>query len=385
MIQNYINHVALVLDASASMRSLVSTVGKVADGFISHLAQRSRELDQETRVSVYQFSGHGDIRNLVYDKDVLRLPSIQALYHATNGQTALLDATLKVLADLGQTATLYGDHSFLTYVLTDGEENDSHNTDNFMFPKQIGGLQDNWTLALFVPNAQGVYEAKKFGFPAANVAVWDTDQKGAERVGQTITAATDAYMVNRAKGVRGSKSLFTLDTASLDRAVVQMTTTKLGPGQFRFLRVGTMPIDIATFVEIMTGRPYRLGEAFYQLTKRETIQAQKAIALYDRKGHSVFVGPSTRQLLGLPTDGEVKVKSGEPLSIFHLRAVDQRESEAGAEHGCVGAVMIHWLDAPRNLLTHQLVMSLDYNETMELIEHCIMGGIHVAQNHLRRN
>jgi hypothetical protein len=47
--------------------------------------------------------------------------------------------------------------------------------------------------------------------------------------------------------------------------------------------------------------------------------------------------------------------------------------------------MIHWLDAPRNLLTHQLVMSLDYNETMELIEHCIMGGIHVAQNHLRRN
>jgi hypothetical protein len=306
MIQNYINHVALVLDASASMRSLVSTVGKVADGFISHLAQRSRELDQETRVSVYQFSGHGDIRNLVYDKDVLRLPSIQALYHATNGQTALLDATLKVLADLGQTATLYGDHSFLTYVLTDGEENDSHNIDNFMFPIQIGGLQDNWTLALFVPNAQGVYEAKKFGFPAANVAVWDTDQKGAERVGQTITAATDAYMVNRAKGVRGSKSLFTLNTASLDRAVVQATTNKLGPGQFRFFPV-SQPMPIADLVEYFTRRPYRIGEAFYQLTKRETIQAQKAIALYDRKAHSVFVGPSTRQLLGLPTDGEVKV------------------------------------------------------------------------------
>jgi hypothetical protein len=54
--ENYINHVALVLDASSSMSSHRSTVVKVADEQIKHLARRSTELDQETRVTVYAFA-----------------------------------------------------------------------------------------------------------------------------------------------------------------------------------------------------------------------------------------------------------------------------------------------------------------------------------------
>ena len=64
--------------------------------------------------------------------------------------------------------------------------------------------------------------------------------------------------------------------------------------------------QIAPFIERMTNRSYRLGEAFYQLTKPEKIQPQKSIALYQRKGHKVYVGKDARYLLGLP-DYEVKV------------------------------------------------------------------------------
>lgn len=46
---NYINHIALVLDASGSMQYLAQDVVKVADNQIAYLAQRSNELDQETR------------------------------------------------------------------------------------------------------------------------------------------------------------------------------------------------------------------------------------------------------------------------------------------------------------------------------------------------
>jgi hypothetical protein len=35
--------------------------------------------------------------------------------------------SLKSLDDLEQTATLYGDHAFLAFVLTDGQENSSRN------------------------------------------------------------------------------------------------------------------------------------------------------------------------------------------------------------------------------------------------------------------
>jgi hypothetical protein len=68
--QNYINHVALVLDASSSMSHLSRKVVDVADQQIAYLARRSRELDQETRVTVYVFADK--VECVIYDKDVLR-------------------------------------------------------------------------------------------------------------------------------------------------------------------------------------------------------------------------------------------------------------------------------------------------------------------------
>lgn len=89
--QNYINHVALVLDASSSMRRLSHKVVEVADQQIAYLARRSQELDQETRVTVYVFADQ--VECVIYDKDVLRMPSLKQMYRV-GGMTALLAATL---------------------------------------------------------------------------------------------------------------------------------------------------------------------------------------------------------------------------------------------------------------------------------------------------
>ena len=58
-IDNIINHIVLVLDASTSMTHLSDELIKVADNQISYLAQRSKELDQETRITVYSFASSG--------------------------------------------------------------------------------------------------------------------------------------------------------------------------------------------------------------------------------------------------------------------------------------------------------------------------------------
>ena len=98
-IENIINHIVLVLDASTSMTHLSSELIKVADNQIAHLAIRSKELDQETRITVYSFASSGydwrtpKIDCLVYDKDVLRMPSIAQVYQA-KGNTPLIDATI---------------------------------------------------------------------------------------------------------------------------------------------------------------------------------------------------------------------------------------------------------------------------------------------------
>jgi len=317
-IQNIINHIVLVLDASSSMIGTSATqLVKVADNQIAYLAQRSKELDQETRVTVYQFGSDSadegtygrtsfrrppsKIECLVYDKDVLRVPSISQVYHAW-GNTPLIDATVLALDDLAMTPEKYGEHSFLVYVLTDGKENDSRHGSIDLSTK-IARLPDHWTLAAFVPDQVGVHEAKRFGFPKENIAVWDaTTVAGVEEVGGTIRAATENFMQNRAVGIRGSRNLFNLAAPKLTEVKTKLEA--LHPGQYRLFNVGSEPARIDEFVEEMTRRAYKRGEAYYQLVKREKIQSQKEIAIMGAKG--LYVGKAARELLGLP-DYEVPV------------------------------------------------------------------------------
>lgn len=298
---NYINHIALVLDASASMGNKKDEVIRVADNLVKHLAVRSQELDQETRVTIYSFDSN--TRCLVYDKDVLRLPSIAQLYKV-NGYTALIDATLKSLDDLSKTPELYGEHSFLVYVLTDGEENTSKNTSNTLASK-LNALPDHWTVAVFVPNQNGVHEAKKFGYPKENIQVWDVNSSaGIESVGEVIRKTTDNFMQARTQGVRGSRNIFSLDVSKLDTKSVARVLNKNVAGH-KLLHV-TREGMISTFIEVSTGKSYRSGAAYYQLSKSEKVQAGKQVALVSKKTGDVFTGPQTRTMLGLPNQ-EVRV------------------------------------------------------------------------------
>lgn len=295
MINNYINHVVLVVDASGSMQSLSRDVVRVFDNQISYLAQRSKELDQETRVSVYLFNDTATC--LVYDKDVLRLPSLASIYKA-GGNTALVDATLKALEDLAKTPELYGDHAFLVYVLTDGEENRSRNS-FLTLANKIKSLPDNWTLAAMVPSQVGMFEAKKFGFPANNIAIWSVTAAGLEQGGDVMKQATDNFMKSRATGVRSTRSLFSLDATALNARQVARSLDSVSALEYSVLPV-TRDVVIKDFVESWTKKPYVPGSTYYQLTKAETVQPYKQVCIQDKKNGKVYSGAEARQMIGLP-------------------------------------------------------------------------------------
>ncbi len=300
MKNNYINHIVFVIDNSGSMYNLTNQVPKVFDAQIEYLARRSKELDQETRVSVYLFNN--TVTNLVYDMDVLRLPSLQGLYRV-NGSTALIDATIKALDDLGQTSQLYGDHSFLTYVITDGEENMSSTRPHALSAK-LQALPDNWTVAVLVPNQLGVREAKSFGFPADNISIWDTSPRGLEETGRKMQQYTENYMQARSRGVRGTKSLFTLDLSKINSAEVAGKLRELTTKDFKILPV-TKEVPIRDFVEGKL-RDYVKGNAYYQLTKPEMVQNYKQICVRNNRSGKIYGGQHARNLLRLPND-DVKV------------------------------------------------------------------------------
>jgi hypothetical protein len=319
---NYINHIAIVADSSTSMKDLASSVVKVTDNTIAHLADRSRVHDQETRITFYTFSSRGREKCLFYDKDVLRMPSIQGLYRPS-GMTALMDATHLAIGDLKQTAQLYGEHAFLIYVVSDGYENDSKKKDPLLLARVIDDLPDNWTLAAFAPDAQAVFALKQCGFPKDNVSVWDTTSvAGVEDVGATMRAATETFMEGRKLGIRGYNTKTAQTVTRGGRGLFQMrdfkaadvagAATPMTRGSYFFLDVLGSPADrfrIDEFVAAATGKPYQLGRSYYQFMKPENIQPQKAIAV--ELGGDVYTGPAARSVLGLPSDHSVRVRPDE--------------------------------------------------------------------------
>lgn len=303
MTQNYINHIALVLDASGSMSRRIYDVIKVADQQIAYLAQRSKELDQETRITVYTFNSQ--VTCVVYDKDVLRLPSIRKFYQP-RGNTALIDATLKSQSDLEETPQRYGDHAFLTFVLTDGMENINRYRKSEL-NKKLTSLAENQTVACLVPDMRAKFEAMKFGFPKDNIAIWDASTtEGIEEAGEVIRRSTETFMSGRTSGIRSYSNLFSTGEQTLNRDTVKAAKLKPIPlDTYTVLKV-TKEFPIREYVQEQ-GHVYLIGKAFYQLTKTESIQPQKVVAIRNKKSGRFYTGSEARNLLGLP-QMEVRVR-----------------------------------------------------------------------------
>jgi hypothetical protein len=340
--QNYINHIALVLDASGSMASRQDQLIKVADAFIADLAKESQQKDQETRVTIYSFDEK--IKCLIWDKDVLRLPSIKSLYEI-GGATALIEATLKSLDDLAHTWEEYGDHSFLVFVITDGEENASGGTWHYNRPALLGpwtdklssrlkSLPDHWTVAAMVPDPLAKRNAvNTYGFLPGNVAIWDTSSdKGVEEAISTISAATSSYMTGRTQDVRGTRSVFTMGGNVDASAIKAANLTPLPSGDRKIVRVTKTDdafekvvkpvtksrlkpemgwfVEIEKFIKRINKGEYDVGKAYYELVKTEQVQGDKEIAVVDVDTNKVYIGDGARGLVGLPEERRT-VKPGQ--------------------------------------------------------------------------
>lgn len=304
-VQKLTNHIALVVDRSGSMSHLSTNVVDVFDNEINHLRQRSIDLDQETRVSIYLFDDN--VNCLAFDMDVMRVKTLRGLY-TIGGQTAMMDATGLAIKELGMIPELHSDHAFLIFCLTDGQENRSRQYTSQSLSKLINGLPEHWTVVAQVPNAHGIHEAKQFGFPSGNIQVWDTSSRGLESAAQSTRSAMDTYMTNRAAGTRGTRQFFTTDLGNVAVKDVTKKLDQLRSHEYSIYDVRKTS-GIKAFVESWE-KEYIKGSAYYELNKKESIQNYKQIAIQNRKNGKVYGGDGARQLLQLPAY-EVRVNPGD--------------------------------------------------------------------------
>ena len=288
-IKHLINHIALIIDESGSMMG--KPVPSVVDKEIENIKNRAKQANQETRISIFVFNTVVSCN--AFDLDISRFVSMGKNYRP-GGQTALIDATIKGIEDLEKIPEVHGDHAFLIYVITDGEENASRNSPTALANK-IASLSENWTVACLVPSPQGVFEAKRFGFPADSIAQWDIKSETAfEDVGAQFTSTYSNYMNMRSTGVRGTKGLFTLDSANLKKS--HLKSVKFDYSIYGVDRDGS----IRDIVEELTGKPYAIGSTFYQPVKPVKIQDYKEILAMNRTSGDIYGGGDIRQALGLP-------------------------------------------------------------------------------------
>jgi hypothetical protein len=326
---NIINHVICKIDASTSMDHLTHAVVKVFDGFVAHLAEQSQVNGQETRITVYLFGSYGSQQCIIWDKDVLRMPSLEGLYRPY-GNTALIQTTLLATREAREIPVRHGDHSFLFVGWTDGQENDSTRPRGYEAQRQIiaelrqtiESAPENETYALFVPDQVAVHTAKQYGYPAGNISVWDASSAhGVEEAGLVMRNVASAYMAGRAQGVRGYSARSAGSSGGLFRmrdfkaADVQASLTPVTPGSFFFLDVtqanrdpGSDGARLDRFYEGETGHPYPKGRCYYEFTKAEKVQGYKQVAI--EVDGTLYSGTldETRGLLGLPSDHEVKLR-----------------------------------------------------------------------------
>lgn len=303
-----INDVGIVIDASGSMQHLRGKVEQVVDRLVADLAQRSKELGDETRITIYLFNEV--IHVIEYAVDVTRLPTLVGRY-SPNWQTALVSATIQTITDLKKIPELYGNHAVLMFVITDGYENASPMEDKEELPGIMAGLPDNWTVACLVPNITGMSEAKRFGFPAGNIAIWDTtSQAGMEQAMRTVSAATTSYMTSRSQSggtFRGTKSLFQVDDSkmTMDEAL-KAGAVLLDQSEYVLIPV-IRQCSIKEMVEECTTN-YKIGQAYYQLNNSGTpkgkkgiiVQGNKDIKVMENATKRVAGGKVIRKVAGLP-------------------------------------------------------------------------------------
>ncbi len=307
------NHVALVIDKSGSMQSVRS---QVVDVFNDNLTTIKTEVyknttsdgksDQLTTLTSVLFSDQANIRFVAQPIDSLRAMALDE--YVPSGGTALLQAvgeTIEALEKVPEAKN--ATTSFLIITITDGEENASAAKWETALTAKMRTCQatDRWSFVFLVPDENAKHElVRKYGIPYGNVTVWAATKEGTKKAGESISRGISRYYSSRARGERSVREFFRADLS----AVKKKDLTKLEDlsGEAKVLPVTTGEVEIKTFCEEKLRAPYIKGAAFYELSKPETVQSYKKIAIKERNGKKIYGGDDARHLLGLP-DGDTRV------------------------------------------------------------------------------
>jgi fructose-specific component phosphotransferase system IIB-like protein len=273
------------------------------NGVFDTARAKAKELGQKILVSLYSFGGGVEVLFRARPiEEVLNLRDSD--FHASGG-TPMFDACWRALTDM-RTVDNPDTANILT-VITDGLDNQSNFQTKDLFVGAMRRVEPRWTMTFSVPNGHVQY-VTRFGVSSENVQQWDTtSSKGLEVASSVINNSYAAYLDNRSKGVTRSDNFFTASIDPKQAAAIKRKLDDVQSDFTAFVVTTDAPKTLQDFVE-SKGKKFFKGSSFYQLTKSETVQANKEVLMKEIKSGAVYGGAQAREILGLPAGKDVKVK-----------------------------------------------------------------------------
>lgn len=309
--------VGIARDHSVSMDGLTAPAKDDYNNLLQSIQSNAKKHKITTRINVVRFDSEveWEIKNRA---KVAPLES----YVADGYSTAIRDAVMALIEKMSTVEA----ESYLILVVTDGIENSSR-TSEVTLRNKIKELQNkgNWTFTFRVPPGSR-NRIINWGVPSENVLEWDTTEQGLAIASKTVVSSVDTFYQSRVAGVKRATKFFADGNLKVKDVKAVLQEADMKP-----LKV-TKDCSIREFVEAKTKKPYEAGIAFYQLTKKETVQANKQIAVRDKVNLKVFSGAAARDLLNLP-QGEIKVSptDGGRYTIFIQSRSFNRKLMKGTE------------------------------------------------------
>ncbi len=277
------------------MFGLERKVEEVANSWIDKISEESASKGQYSTLMRIDFSDRADI--------VTRETPVDSFGKITGfscrGNTALFDAVSKGI-DEYQKYENNKDTSMLMVVVTDGEENSSdyevvRNIGQRLKNKQNLG---NWSFIFMLPPGSKSTFCSRYSIPTDNAVEWEASDEGLEEVRETTSKGFTNYFNARSLGAQSVNAFYSqTNMAQLPVSVVKKALDNIA----HKCDVYDVPkeVVISDFVAKKTGAPYKAGQSYYQLTKKEEVQPTKDVLIMEKGKSAIYAGQEARDLIGL--------------------------------------------------------------------------------------
>ena len=312
------NHFVICVDSSQSMQSIKSSsVVSAVNNILDQIKIEATKHKQESFITMFEFGG--GVRKWIYDNQpAFNVPHInQYQYSPTGRDTPLFSCLGTAIETLEkQPVDSSKDVSYLVYLVSDGQDNSVIGKLNPTIVNQMikdRQAKDNWTFALQIPTNYVKEFVRNFAVAEGNVQGWNTTSHGLEQAAQATKTGLGSYFTARSMGTRSVSNIYAVDMSNvsvedLKKNLVDCSHEVIvAPVVLKF---NETKLNIKQFAERATGKTYRQGSVLYQLTKTEEVQSYKKIMIRAKDNGRIFGGQSARNMIGLNTGGNAKIKPG---------------------------------------------------------------------------